>query len=114
MSTTTALPCAVNELVAHIVERFHPRCVIRFGSYASGTADEGSDVDLLVVMETPEPPLRQAAAIYRTLDHDIPIDILVRTPDQVAARNPRGLILRTILSEGVTVYEFEVGGSGRR
>lgn len=75
-----------------------------FGSHATGMADAGSDVDLLVVMETTE-PMRQAVAIYRALDHDVPVDVVVRTPDQVANRHPRDLILRTILAEGVTLYE---------
>src|SRR5437762_11609474 len=33
-----------------IVEEFHPDQIILFGSYASGTPHEDSDVDLLVVM----------------------------------------------------------------
>ena len=62
-------------------------------------------MDLLVVMDTDLRPLRQAAAIYRALDHRVPVDVLVRTPAQVADRNPRDLILREILREGITVYE---------
>lgn len=34
-----------------LVEQFHPEQVILFGSYAYGTPDEGSDVDLLVVCD---------------------------------------------------------------
>ena len=104
MARTTTLPPAVTDLVAQIVERFRPEQIILFGSHANGTADGGSDVDLLVV-ETQQPPLRQAAAISRAVDLHVPMDILVRTPDQVAARNPGDPILRTILTEGVTVYE---------
>ncbi|MGH2559901.1 MAG: nucleotidyltransferase domain-containing protein, partial [Thermomicrobiales bacterium] len=70
-----------------------------------GGADEGSDVDLLIVMETHLRPLEQAAAISRVLDHRVPTDIVVRTPDQVAARHPRDLLVRTVLQEGVVVYE---------
>ncbi len=92
-------------LVDQIVRRFKPERVILFGSHAAGTADEGSDVDLLVVMETSEPVLRQAATIYRALDHHLPVDVLVRTPAQLADPNPRDLILRTILSEGIILYE---------
>lgn len=46
----------VRPLVRHIVERFHPRKVIFFGSYAYGEPHEDSDLDLLVVM--PSPPSR--------------------------------------------------------
>ncbi len=105
MAKTVAVPPAVRRLVEQIAARFRPERIILFGSHANGTADEGSDIDLLVVVDTRQPPLRQAAAIYRAIPHDVPVDILVRTPDQVAARNPRDLILRTILAEGTTVYE---------
>jgi predicted nucleotidyltransferase len=105
MARTPTEPLAVARLVDRIVEQFRPQRIILFGSHAIGTADDGSDIDLLVVMETSEPLLRQAAAIYRALDHEVPVDIFVRTPDQVAVRSPRDLILRTILEEGVTLYE---------
>ncbi len=108
MAETVAVPPAVRRVVEQIAERFRPERIILFGSHAAGTADEGSDVDLLVVMATAEPVRRQATAIYRSLDHDVPVDVLVRTPDQVAVRNPRYLILETILAEGLTLYE--VGG----
>lgn len=99
------LPPAVGRLVDRIVRGFRPERIVLFGSHAAGTADAGSDVDLLVVMDTSATLLKQATAIYQSLDHDVPVDILVRTPDQVIVRNPRDLILRTILEEGITVYE---------
>ena len=70
-------------------------------------ADAGSDVDLLVIIDTDQPAMRQARAIYPSLDHQVPVDIHVRTPAQVAAPDPRDLILRTILAEGQTVYESQ-------
>ena len=105
MASATSPPPAVTDLVVQIVEQFRPERTILFGSHANGTADDGSNVDLLVVADTRQPPPRQAVAIYLAIPHDVPVDILVRTPDQVAARNPRDLILRTILAEGTTVYE---------
>ncbi|MGH2534314.1 MAG: nucleotidyltransferase domain-containing protein [Thermomicrobiales bacterium] len=95
----------IGEVVEAIVDRIAPSRVILFGSHAHGTADPGSDVDLLVVMESSLPPLQQAAAISRALDHRVPVDIVVRTPTRVAARHPRDIMLRTILDHGVVVYE---------
>src|SRR5215207_442043 len=100
-----AIPGAVSTVVAEIVERFDPDRIVLFGSHATGQADEGSDVDLLVIMSTRLRPLQQAAAISSELDHRIPVDILVRTPQQVASPDPGDLILRTILREGVVAYE---------
>lgn len=44
---------AIDEVVRAIAERFQPQQIILFGSYASGDPRPESDVDLLVVMETP-------------------------------------------------------------
>lgn len=55
---SVALP-DVRPLIRHLVERFHPRRVILFGSYAYGEPHEESDLDLLVVML--HPPQRQEA-----------------------------------------------------
>lgn len=56
--TSISLP-DVRPLVQHIVERFHPKKVILFGSYAYGEPHEGSDLDLLVIV--PNPPQRREA-----------------------------------------------------
>jgi predicted nucleotidyltransferase len=104
-ATTATVPDSVWQLVDQIVAEFRPRRVILFGSHAAGTAHAESDVDLLVVKETTQSLFRESAAIYRAIERDVPMDVLVRTPEQVAARNPRDLILRTILDEGITVYE---------
>ena len=94
----------VGELVDHIVDRFAPERIVLFGSHATGTADDGSDVDLMVVMPSPRGRLNQAVAIYQSLDHRVPVDILVRTPEQWAAQSPRDIMLRTAIREGITLY----------
>ena len=39
----------LEEATRLLVERFQPQRIILFGSYARGTADDRSDVDLLVI-----------------------------------------------------------------
>src|SRR5258708_32273966 len=48
-----------------LVERFHPQQVILFGSYAYGEPNEHSDVDLLIVKEVEESPLRDKIRIRK-------------------------------------------------
>ena len=43
-------PEAIQALCEGIIKRFSPEKVVLFGSYAYGQPDEGSDVDLLVIM----------------------------------------------------------------
>ena len=92
-------------VAATIADRFRPERIVLFGSHATGTAGDESDVDLLVVLETPLRPLKQAVAIYQAIEHRIPVDVLVRTPRQVAAPSPRDLILRDVLRDDVVLYE---------
>ena len=65
---TTATERDIAEVVAQIVEHFHPQQVVLFGSYASGTPTPDSDVDLLVVMETPLRNVEQAVEIRKAVD----------------------------------------------
>ena len=57
-----------------IVREFAPLQVILFGSYAYGTPTEDSDVDLLVVMDTPEAETRRCdTEIRRRIPSRFPI-----------------------------------------
>lgn len=101
----TALSKDVTDLVDHIAANFRPAQIILFGSHAVGPADDGSDVDLLVVTETAGRPIRRAVEICGSLDHRVPVDIIVRIPEQMSQPSPADILLREILATGVTVFE---------
>src|SRR5438067_10067536 len=87
-----------------IAEEFHPDRIILFGSYAYGTPHKDSDVDLLVVM-----PARnqhdQAVRIRWRLAAPFPVDLIVRTPKEMAWRLAEGeSFLTTIMSQGKVLY----------
>jgi len=44
---------AIRAVVRQIAEKFQPEKIILFGSYAHGEPRPESDVDLLVIMDTP-------------------------------------------------------------
>ena len=74
---------ALDEIVSRIAERFHPERIILFGSYATGGADDDSDVDLLVVADTDLPEPRRFPAVSRLLaDYPVAFDIIVKTPEE--------------------------------
>lgn len=98
---------AIPLMVERIVERFHPRRVVLFGSRARGTATPESDVDLLIVLDRVVDKRRAAIEIRRALS-DLPVckDIIVTTPDEIARRGDlTGSVLRPALREGKVVYE---------
>ncbi len=68
-----------------IAERFQPRQIVLFGSHAYGRVTTDSDVDLLVIMDTPGRSVDLAIRIRQAigLRPSFPLDILVRTPEQI-------------------------------
>jgi predicted nucleotidyltransferase len=101
---------AIDEVVQQIAEKFHPQKIILFGSYARGRPRPESDVDLLVVMDTPMREVEQAIQICQQIDYRFGLDLIVRTPERLTERLKMGdWFLRDILEEGKVVYESRNG-----
>ena len=104
---------AIQELVRQIVDGFQPQRVLLFGSYAYGSPRPESDVDLLVVMDTPLREVQQAVAIYQALQHPFGLDLIVHTPAHLAQRLELGdAFLQEIVSRGKVLYEHTDSGVG--
>jgi uncharacterized protein len=97
---------AIRRLAAQIAKAFCPNRIILFGSYAAGKPTLDSDVDLLVVMDTPEAPIHTAARISAAVEHLFPLDILVLRPaDLDASRKRRGSFATEVSTKGLVLYE---------
>jgi predicted nucleotidyltransferase len=76
----STLPVAIQR----IVEAVQPIKIVLFGSYAYGTPTPDSDVDLLVILETSASRVERYAMISDVLrPRQFPVDILVKTPDEL-------------------------------
>ena len=97
----------LQEVARRIKRVFDPQRILLFGSHAYGEPMPDSDVDLLVVMESNERPAARSAAIAKALlDIPFPIDILVRTPDEIRHRLEIGdYFIREIVERGEVLYE---------
>jgi predicted nucleotidyltransferase len=96
----------IKELCRQIVDRFRPQKVILFGSYAYGEPNADSDIDLLVVMPFDGRVHEQAVKIRKGLRSPMPIDLLVRTPEQVRERvEMEDFFMRKIVEKGKILYE---------
>lgn len=109
MSPTGLQPvtaAALQAAVARIVRVLHPEKGVLFGSYAYGTPTPNSDVDLLVV-ETDATPADRCAAVSQLLyPRPFPVDILVKTPDEIVRGLAGGdFFLTELLSRGRVLYE---------
>ncbi len=89
-----------------IGSEFHADRVLLFGSYADGSATEDSDVDLLVVMGHDGKGWRMASKIRGKLRPRFPLDLIVRTPEQLKKRlNMGDCFLKEITEKGKVLYE---------
>ena len=90
-----------------IVREFAPLQIILFGSYAYGTPREYSDVDLLVVMPGSKSETRKREReIYGRIPHRFRMDLLVRSPEEIAYRlSYNDWFLREITEKGEVLYE---------
>jgi predicted nucleotidyltransferase len=97
---------AIGETVRQIVEQFEPQRIILFGSYASGQPRPESDVDLLVVLDTPLKETEQAVRICQAIEYHYGLDLIVRTPTALAKRLAMGdPFLSDIIHQGKVLYE---------
>jgi len=97
------LPAAVQR----IAQALQPQKIILFGSYAYGTPTPDSDVDLLVIMKTTASQVERSLAVARLLRPRVfPVDILVRTPDEIERALRSGdFFIQEILSRARVLYE---------
>src|SRR5436190_22834120 len=97
----------LNEIVHRLVESIDPDRIILFGSRARGDARPDSDVDLLIIKDSDEPPYRRAAPAYRALTGlAVPTDIIWRTAAEVEDWSAvRNYVTTRALSEGQVLYE---------
>jgi predicted nucleotidyltransferase len=88
-----------------IVEHFHPRRIILFGSHARGDAHPDSDLDLLIEMETELPfyeRMRRVSEVFGL--RPFAMDVLVYTPEELDAYSDWSFF-RTVRREGKVLYE---------
>jgi uncharacterized protein len=98
---------AIRSLANHIAKRFNPEEIILFGSHAYGKPTEWSDVDLLVVMDTPKGEMEAILEVADSLP-DVPfgVDIVVRSRKVLEKRKKLGdWFLREITKKGKVLYE---------
>ena len=93
--------------VERIVNALHPEKIILFGSFARGKPTPDSDVDLMVIMETTATHNERYLAVARQLRPRVfPVDIIVKTPDEVEGDLKSGdFFVKEIVTQGRVLYE---------
>src|SRR5437764_2686323 len=79
----------IRRFARQVAERFEPEKIILFGSHAYGTPHPDSDVDILVVMPARN-EVSQASRIRLAVPRRFPMDLIVRTPENLRRRLEEG------------------------
>lgn len=96
----------IKEVTSRIAREFNPERIVLFGSHAYGAAHGGSDVDLLVIMKFKGSGISKAIEILRKVQPAIPVELIVRTPEDIDRRiKHNDYFLREIIEKGVALYE---------
>ena len=95
------------EIVRKIVDSFRPRRIVMFGSRARGDTSPGSDLDLMVEIDTDDPPAQRVRAIDALFGlRRWAMDVVVYTPQEVEQqRQYRNSLVWLIESEGKVLYD---------
>ena len=86
---------------------YRPERVYLFGSWATGEADELSDVDLVVIKSTSAPFFERLREVGQFLPAELrAVDILVYTPEEFAHMKANGnAFVEMVEAEGVVLYD---------
>jgi len=97
--------------IISIITKINPEKIYLFGSYASESCDEQSDIDLIVIAPSNARPLERRMELRRMLveyDRRIGLDLLVYTPDEfnMLANEPSSF-MSSAIKRGVKIYDRE-------
>lgn len=102
---------SLERIVAVLVKEYRPEKIILFGSLASGYIHESSDLDLVIIKDTPKRPIERQVEIYSLVKPEVGIDVFVYTPEEFEHLKLIGFsLVKEIVKRGRVLYE--VGNKG--
>lgn len=89
-----------------LIASYQPEKIILFGSHALRQNTPDSDVDILVILDFEGKNALKSAEILINLNPHFPIDLVVRTPEQVKERlQMNDFFIKEIIEKGIILYE---------
>ena len=108
MVNAKEVPELIQDILEKLLTGYAPQKVILFGSYAYGDPTPDSDIDLLIIKETPERFIDRWVTVRRILSDPkrmVPLETLVLTPQEVSKRLTVGdQFLAEIMEKGEVLY----------
>ncbi|MFQ6074277.1 MAG: nucleotidyltransferase family protein [Candidatus Bathyarchaeia archaeon] len=102
MKLVRQLKSSLSEIVASIKTVDGVIGIVLFGSFARGEADEGSDIDLLVLFEDEDKMRRNEWEVTRRIAPSIFAQSICVCPSLLKKMNP--VFVQSVLNEGIILY----------
>lgn len=99
------------ENIISIIRKINPEKIYLFGSYATESSDEQSDIDLLIIAPSHERPLERRLKLRRMLseyDRKFGLDLLVYTPDEFEMlEKETSSFIYSAIKQGIKIYDHK-------
>ena len=109
MAISKHIQTVIDRMIERLIAEYTPLKIVLFGSYAYGHPSADSDIDLLIIKETPDDFIDRWGEAQRILTGThrfIPVETLVMTPEEVEDRLAVGdHFIRDILKRGTVLYD---------
>ncbi len=97
--------------IVSIIKKISPEKIYLFGSYATDSSDEQSDIDLLIIAPSHDRPLERRLKLRKMLaeyDRKFGLDLLIYTPDEfeMLAKETSSFICSAI-KQGIKIYDHK-------
>ena len=99
----------IEEIKKRLVETYHPSQIYIFGSYAWGTPDEESDIDLMIIVPSADSnislPQRTVAGYRALFGLDIAKELIILTEAEFAERSSnKNYLAYKVKHDGTCIY----------
>lgn len=97
----------IEEIINKIALNYEPEKIILFGSYATNTQTNESDLDFIIIKKTDVPKSKRGREVRRfLLGSMIPIDLKIYTPEEFENESSSDFsFLHSAIKNSVIVYE---------
>lgn len=97
----------INEIYSKIVQNYNPDKIILFGSYATGSYNEDSDLDLIIVKDSDLPRHKRGMEVRRLFyGYLVPMDLKIYTPHEFTQDlQNKYSFLSSVISDSKILYE---------
>jgi len=96
----------LKNVIDKIVRGYSPEKIILFGSLSKKSVQYPGDMDLIIVKSTNQDPWERAASVDEIIEHNVPLDILIYTPEEIRKRRAmHDEFVEEFSTKGKVVYD---------